>query len=170
MDRCLQLREVSPGLLSSAHYLPVQFHLQCLSRFHPLVLFAIRLYDSNLSQAQRSYSLCSPPRANPPDFRGVHEYPPTWFRNEGHRTEDWSVLAVLQLGPYPFLRLSCHMECLRRRAVDGPACKGANETGSEEDGKDPEVLGGVVYGNTFVTRTEGVLDERAEVMRQWHVQ
>jgi len=61
------------------------------------------------------------------------------------------------------------MKCLRRRAIDGSACKGANETGSEEDGKDAEVLRGVVYGNTLVTRTEGVLDERAEVVRQWHV-
>ena len=61
------------------------------------------------------------------------------------------------------------MECLRRRTLDGSACKGADETGSEEDGEDAEVLGGVVYGNPFVTRAEGVLDERAEVVRQWHV-
>jgi len=61
------------------------------------------------------------------------------------------------------------MERLRRRTIDGPACKGTYETGSEEDGKDAEVLGGVVNGNTFVTRTEGILDERAEVVRQWHV-
>ena len=61
------------------------------------------------------------------------------------------------------------MECLRRRSVDGSTCKGTNEPGSEENGKDAEVLGGVVHGNTFVTRTEGVLNERAEVVRQWHV-
>ena len=60
------------------------------------------------------------------------------------------------------------MECLRGRSVDGSACKGTNETGSEEDGKDAEVLGGVVHSNTSVTRTEGVLEKRAEVVRQWH--
>jgi len=61
------------------------------------------------------------------------------------------------------------MEGFRRRSIDGPACKGANETGSQEDGKDAEVLGGVVYSDTFVSRSEGVLNERAEVMWQWHV-
>jgi hypothetical protein len=61
------------------------------------------------------------------------------------------------------------MERIRRRSVDGSACQGANETSSEEDRKDAEVLGGVVQGDTFVTRSEGVLDERAEVVWQWHV-
>jgi hypothetical protein len=61
------------------------------------------------------------------------------------------------------------MERIRRRSVDGSACQGADETGSEEDRKDAEVLGGVVYGDTFVTRSESVLDERAEVVWQWHV-
>jgi len=61
------------------------------------------------------------------------------------------------------------MERLRRRSIDSPPRKGANEAGSEEDRKDAEVLGGVVYGDTFVTRPEGVLDERAEVVWQWHV-
>jgi len=61
------------------------------------------------------------------------------------------------------------MERLRRRSIDGSPCKGADEAGSEEDRKDAEVLGGVVYGDTFVTRSERVLDERAEVVWQWHV-
>jgi len=61
------------------------------------------------------------------------------------------------------------MEHLWRRPIDGSARKRANETGSEEDGKDAEVLGRVVDGDAFVTRSEGVLDERAEVMWQWHV-
>ena len=51
------------------------------------------------------------------------------------------------------------MKRLRGRSVDGSPCKGANEAGSEEDGKDAEVLGGVVYSDTLVTRSEGVLDE-----------
>ena len=56
------------------------------------------------------------------------------------------------------------MKRLRRGPVNGPAREGANETGSEEDGEDAEVLGSVVYGNAFVTRPKGVLDERTEVM------
>jgi len=56
------------------------------------------------------------------------------------------------------------MESLWRRPIDCSARKGANETSSEEDGKDAEVLGRVVDGDTLVTRSEGVLDERAEVM------
>jgi len=56
------------------------------------------------------------------------------------------------------------MEGLRRRSIDGSARKGADKTGSEEDGKDAEVLGGVGYGDTFVTCPEGVLDERTEVV------
>jgi len=56
------------------------------------------------------------------------------------------------------------MERLRRRSVDGPPCKGANESRSEEDGKDAEVLGGVGYNDTLVTRSEGILDERTEVV------
>ena len=56
------------------------------------------------------------------------------------------------------------MEGLRRRSIDGSACKGADKTGSQEDGKDAEVLGGVSYGDTFMTRSEGILDERAEVV------
>jgi len=58
---------------------------------------------------------------------------------------------------------------IRRRPIEGSARKGANETGSEEDGEDPEVLGSVVYGNAFVARTEGILYERTEVVWQWHV-
>lgn len=61
------------------------------------------------------------------------------------------------------------MEGLWRRSVGGSACKGVDETGSQKDGKDAEVLGGVSHGNTFVTRSEGVLDERAKVVWQWHV-
>jgi hypothetical protein len=61
------------------------------------------------------------------------------------------------------------VEGLRRRSIDGSACKGANETGSQEDGEDAEVLGGVGYSDMFVTCSEGVLDERAEVVWQWHV-
>lgn len=61
------------------------------------------------------------------------------------------------------------MEGLRRRSIDGSARKGADKTSSEEDGKDAEVLGGVGYGDTFVTCPEGVLDERTEVVWQWHV-
>lgn len=61
------------------------------------------------------------------------------------------------------------MKCLRRRPIDGSACKGADKTGSQEDGKDAEVLGGVGYGDMFVTCSEGVLDERTEVVWQWHV-
>ena len=60
------------------------------------------------------------------------------------------------------------MERLWRRAIDGSACKGTDETGPEEDRKDAEVLGGVVYGDTFVTRSESILHERAEVVWQWH--
>ena len=56
------------------------------------------------------------------------------------------------------------MKGLRGRSIDGSACEGADETGSQEDGKDAEVLSGMVYSDTFVTRSEGVLDERAEVM------
>lgn len=61
------------------------------------------------------------------------------------------------------------MEGLGRGAVDGSACKRADETGSQKNGKDAEVLGGVGYGDTFVTCSEGILDERAEVMWQRHI-
>lgn len=61
------------------------------------------------------------------------------------------------------------MEGRWRGSVDGSACKRADETGSQEDGKDAEVLGGVVYGDMFVTRSEGIFDERAEVVWQWHI-
>jgi len=57
------------------------------------------------------------------------------------------------------------MEFLWRRSVDCPPCKGANETGSEEDREDAEVLGSVGYSDALVTRSEGVLDERTEVVR-----
>jgi len=88
------LKEISPGLLSSAHYLSIQPHLQRLSRFQPFVLLALRLHYSNLSQAQRFDSLRPAPRTNPPDFRNVHEHPPTRFRDERHGAEDRSVLTV----------------------------------------------------------------------------
>lgn len=61
------------------------------------------------------------------------------------------------------------MERLRRRPVNGSTRKGVDEAGSEEDGEDTEVLGSVVYGDAFVTRTKGILYERTEVVWQWHV-
>ena len=108
------------------------------------MLLALRLDNSNLSKAQRLDGLRSPPRTNPSDLRGVHEHPPAWFRNERHGSEDRSILTVLQLGPYPFLRLSRYVKRFRRGSVGGSACNGADETGPKEDGKDPEVLGGVI--------------------------
>ena len=61
------------------------------------------------------------------------------------------------------------MERIRRRAIDGSARKGADETGPEENRKDAKVLGGVVNSDTLVARSKGVLDQRAEVVWQWHV-
>ena len=61
------------------------------------------------------------------------------------------------------------MERVWGRTVDCSSCEGAYETGSKEDGEDAEVLDGVGYADVFVTRSEGVLDERAEVVWQWHV-
>ena len=60
------------------------------------------------------------------------------------------------------------MKRLRRRPIDGSARKGADETGSEQDREDAKILDCVVYGDAFVTRTEGVLHERTEVVWQWH--
>ena len=56
------------------------------------------------------------------------------------------------------------MKRLRGRPIDGSASEGVDETGSEENGEDTKVLGSVVYGDAFVTRTEGVLYERTEVV------
>ena len=56
------------------------------------------------------------------------------------------------------------MESFRRWSIGGSAGEGVDETGSQEDGKNSEVLSGMVYGDAFVTRSEGILYERAEVV------
>lgn len=55
--------------------------------------------------------------------------------------EHGSIIAVLEFCPDPPLGLSDAFKVRRRPRGDGPPCDGCEETGAEEDGEDPEVLG-----------------------------
>ncbi len=49
-----------------------------------------------------------------------------------------------------------------------PAREGDEETGTQEDGEDAQVLDGVVDADVLVTRAEGVLDTSTEVVWSRH--
>ena len=60
------------------------------------------------------------------------------------------------------------MEFYWRRLVDGSSRYGGEETGAEEDRQDGEVLDGVRDRDTCVPCSEGILDVRAQVVRENH--
>jgi hypothetical protein len=87
-----------------------------------------------------------------------------------HGAQHRSLVTIFELGPDALLCGWCGQEGSRVGAVDSAAGDRGEEAGAEEDGEDAEVLEGVCYGDRVVTRTERVLQARAEVMRQNHVE
>lgn len=103
----------------------------------------LRLNHSNLTHPQRLNILCPPPRTYPSNLRRAHMYRLTRLANECHRCQHRSVLAVLEVCPYPLLVLWGVVELDWGGLVDGSSGYGGEETGAEEDGEDGEVLDGV---------------------------
>jgi hypothetical protein len=132
------------------------------------MLLALRPDDRNLTHPQGFHELGASPRAQPADLPRVHEDALAGLADELHVAQHGSVVPVLELGPYSTLGLPRRCEPLWGRLVEGPACDVGYEAGTEKDGKDGEVLGGVSDGYLVQAGTKGVLNSSAEVVRKHH--
>jgi hypothetical protein len=86
-----------------------------------------------------------------------------------HVFEDRSIVSVLEVCPYSALRLASFYKVLRGRCFDCAARDAGEKASTEEDRKDAEILSGVGYGNSRMASAKGILETRAEVMREWHL-
>jgi hypothetical protein len=165
---CLGLEDRRGWSTSTTDDFPIQSKLDSLSRLKPLMLLTLRPNNGNLAHSQRFHELSASPRAQPVDLAHVHEDALAGLADELHVAQHRSVVAILEFGPYPTLRLSCRCERLWRRLVDGPACDVRYEACTKQDGKDGEVLGSVGDGDVVQAGTKGVLYSSAEVVWEHH--
>lgn len=108
------------------------------------------------------------PRAYPQQLPRVQVDFLARLADELHVVQDRPVLAVLEVRPYPPLRLTGLVKLLWRGLRDRSAGHVRDEARTEEDGEYAEVLCRVGYGNGPVPCAEGILDVRAEVIRKDH--
>ena len=159
---------VRPGLRSTADNFSAELQLQCLSRFQPFIFLVLCPYDRDLTHSQWLNTFRRTARAQPSDFADVHEHAFARLADEVHAFEKRPVISVFEIGPYSALRLACVYKLFWGWGLDCAAGDVGEEAGTEKDGENAEVLGGVGNGDTCVASTEGVLEAGAEVVGERH--
>ena len=85
-----------------------------------------------------------------------------------HVFENRSVVPVFEIRPYSALRLASLDKLFWGRGFDCAAGDVGYKSRAEKDGENAEILGGMGYGNACMACAKGVLEARAEVIREGH--
>ena len=159
---------VGPGLRSTADNFSAELQLQCLSRFQPFIFLVLCPHDCDLAHSQWLDTFRRTARTQPSDFADVHEDAFARHADEVHAFEKRSVISVFEIRPYSALRLAGVYKLFWGWGLDCAAGDVGEEAGTEKDGENAEVLGGVGNGDTGMASAKGVLEAGAEVVREWH--
>ena len=85
-----------------------------------------------------------------------------------HVFENRPVVPVFEIRPYSALRLASLAKLFWGRGFDRAAGDVGYKSRAEKDGENAEILGGMGYGNACMACAKGVLETRAEVIREGH--
>ena len=85
-----------------------------------------------------------------------------------HIFENRSVVPVFEIRPYSALRLASVYKLFWGWGFDCAAGDVGYQSTAEKDGENAEILGGMGDGKACMACAQGVLDARAEVIREGH--